>query len=93
MKRPARGENVLLVAPTASGKTEAALLPVFDALLREEASGGVEVVYITPLRTLNRDIHKRLMFWAEHLGVGVQIRHGDTCARGGLVDRFAMNYL
>ncbi|UCH57180.1 MAG: DEAD/DEAH box helicase, partial [Candidatus Bathyarchaeota archaeon] len=72
------GENVLLIAPTASGKTEAALLPVFHALLEEEPSGGIEAVYITPLRALNRDIHRRLMFWAEHLGVGVQIRHGDT---------------
>ena len=41
------GENVLLVPPTASGKTEAVLLPIFDTLLREEVSGGVEVVYIT----------------------------------------------
>ena len=75
------GENILLVAPTASGKTEAALLPVFDAVLRGEASGGIEVVYITPLRALNRDIHRRLMFWSEHLGVDVQIRHGDTSQR------------
>jgi ATP-dependent Lhr-like helicase len=76
------GENVLLVAPTASGKTEAALLPVFDALLREPSpAGGIEVVYITPLRALNRDIHKRLMFWADHLGIDTQIRHGDTSQR------------
>ena len=59
------GENVLLVAPTASGKTEAALLPVFDALLREQVpSGGTEVVYVTPLRALNRDIHKHSVFSA-----------------------------
>jgi ATP-dependent Lhr-like helicase len=75
------GESVLLVAPTASGKTEAALLPIFDALLRSEESGGIEVVYITPLRALNRDIHRRLLFWADHLGLDVQIRHGDTSQR------------
>ena len=75
------GENVLLVAPTASGKTEAALLPVFDALMREEGGRGIEVIYVTPLRALNRDIHKRLMFWADYLGVSVQIRHGDTSQR------------
>ena len=74
-----RGENVLLVAPTASGKTEAALLPIFDALLREfPRAEGIEVVYITPLRALNRDIHRRLMFWADRLGMEVQVRHGDT---------------
>ncbi len=75
------GKNVLLVAPTASGKTEAALLPVFDALMREEGGRGIEVIYVTPLRALNRDIYKRLMFWADHLGVSVQVRHGDTSQR------------
>lgn len=73
------GENVLLVAPTASGKTEAALLPVFDALLRSlRGPAGIKIVYITPLRALNRDIHKRIMFWSRCLGFEVQIRHGDT---------------
>jgi len=76
------GENVLLVAPTASGKTEAALLPVFTAMMdQEKRSPGIEAVYITPLRALNRDIHRRLMFWADHLGIGVEIRHGDTSQR------------
>jgi ATP-dependent Lhr-like helicase len=74
------GENVLLVAPTASGKTEAALLPIFDMLLRAPKAPGISVVYITPLRALNRDIHRRLMFWAEHIGIDVQVRHGDTAA-------------
>ena len=72
------GENVLLVAPTASGKTEAALLPVFDSYLREGDKTGINIIYITPLRALNRDIDKRMMAWAEHLGIDVQVRHGDT---------------
>jgi ATP-dependent Lhr-like helicase len=75
------GENVLLVAPTASGKTEAALLPVFDSYLRSERREGVSIIYITPLRALNRDINKRLIFWGEHLGIDIQIRHGDTAQR------------
>ena len=72
------GENVLLVAPTASGKTEAALLPVFDKFLRARKPGGIKIVYITPLRALNRDIERRLMFWSDRLGLSVQVRHGDT---------------
>ncbi len=72
------GENVLLVAPTASGKTEAAILPVFDAYLREGDKAGINIIYITPLRALNRDIDKRMMAWAESLGIDVQVRHSDT---------------
>lgn len=72
------GENVLLVAPTASGKTEAAILPVFDAYLHEGDKAGINIIYITPLRALNRDIDKRMMTWAEHLGIDVQVRHSDT---------------
>jgi ATP-dependent helicase Lhr and Lhr-like helicase len=72
------GDNVLLVSPTASGKTEAALLPVFDMFMKGSKEKGINIIYITPLRALNRDIDKRMMFWADHLGISVEVRHGDT---------------
>jgi ATP-dependent Lhr-like helicase len=72
------GENVLLVAPTGSGKTEAILLPIFSKVIQQESKKGISVVYITPLRALNRDLLKRLSFWASRLGITIQVRHGDT---------------
>ena len=72
------GENVLLVAPTGSGKTEAVLLPIFSNLVQHKKAEGISIIYITPLRALNRDLLKRLSFWSHQLGVSIEVRHGDT---------------
>lgn len=72
------GENVLLLAPTGSGKTEAVLLPIFSKLVERPSRKGIAVLYITPMRALNRDLLKRLSFWASKLDISIEVRHGDT---------------
>ncbi len=90
VQRPAipkvlEGKNVLIIAPTGSGKTEAALLPILSVLRRLKDEGklekGIYVLYISPLRSLNRDLLERLRWWCENLGLKIDVRHGDTDIR------------
>ncbi len=73
-----RGENVLVVAPTGSGKTEAAVLPIIDRMLKEGRRAGVRLLYITPLRALNRDLIERFEWWCKRLDLRLAVRHSDT---------------
>ena len=74
-----RKVNCLLVAPTGSGKTEAAVLPVFTMLAQEKSPGKmIRAMYITPLRALNNDVLRRVVRYAQSEGLRVEIRHGDT---------------
>ncbi|MEX2373202.1 MAG: DEAD/DEAH box helicase, partial [Dehalococcoidia bacterium] len=60
----AEGRDVLLAAPTGSGKTLSAFLVGIDALVREAERGviadGVRILYISPLKALGNDIERNL---------------------------------
>ena len=75
-----QGKNSLLMAPTGTGKTEAALLPILDRMVREELSRerGTKLLYITPLRALNRDMLERMQWWCKRFDIRLGVRHGDS---------------
>jgi len=73
-----QGKNCIIVAPTGSGKTEAAVLPILQKILDSGSGPGIKLLYITPLRALNRDMIKRLEDFCKQLGITIAVRHGDT---------------
>ena len=72
-----QGKDRLLIAPTGSGKTLSAILPILHRCIAEDWA-PLSVLYITPLRALNRDVDRRLQEIAESVGLRVGLRHGDT---------------
>ena len=90
----ASGRNVLVCAPTGSGKTFAAFLKCLDRLYSEKIPGsknsGIRIVYISPLKALNNDIYRNLELpvkgirkKAQETGItlpdiDIAVRTGDT---------------
>jgi len=71
-------KDCLVIAPTGSGKTECSVLPIFFLLKNSKKSGKIKVIYITPLRALNRDVFRRITKYAHYNDLSIKIRHGDT---------------
>ncbi|HXY46936.1 MAG TPA: DEAD/DEAH box helicase [Thermoplasmata archaeon] len=69
--------DALLISPTGTGKTEAALLPLLSRRLAAP-SDPISILYVTPLRALNRDLEHRLVTMVREVGLTAAVRHGDT---------------
>ena len=87
----AAGGHVLATAPTGTGKTLAAFLWALDRLLTGATPGGaLRVLYVSPLKALNADVHRNLEVplaelrerfaesGEEHQTVRSAVRSGDT---------------
>lgn len=79
--------HCLLIAPTAGGKTEAAVFPLLSQLLSEEPT-GLTVLYVCPLRALLNNLFERLEKYCSMVGLRAGLWHGDVSAhhRNKLLD-------
>lgn len=71
------GDHAILMAPTAGGKTEAAILPLLSRMLTDDWR-GLTVLYVCPLRALLNNLHIRLEGYGRLVGRSVGLWHGDT---------------
>ncbi|MEM7125386.1 MAG: DEAD/DEAH box helicase [Chloroflexota bacterium] len=81
------GTNTLLFSATASGKTEAAVVPLIERLfftrqakVRANSScpNSLDVLFICPTRALTRDLYERLAAPLDELRISLAMKTGDT---------------
>ncbi|HWO57153.1 MAG TPA: DEAD/DEAH box helicase [bacterium] len=72
-----RGDNVVVVTPTASGKTLCYNLPVLDAILRDPSA---RALYLFPTKALSQDQRAELVELTESAGIDIKTHtfDGDT---------------
>lgn len=73
------GQDAVLLAPTAGGKTEAAVFPL---LTRAQRQGwkGTGVLYVTPLKALLNNLHPRVETYSGWVGRTAELWHGDIAS-------------
>lgn len=73
-----KDRDVLITAPTAGGKTEAAFLPIVSAIESEGETGSYQAICISPLKALINDQSERLELLCEMAGTQITPWHGDV---------------
>jgi ATP-dependent helicase Lhr and Lhr-like helicase len=73
----AGGSDTLVIAPTAGGKSEAALIPVMDDILKQGRK-GVVCLYLSPLKALINDQEERFSAFCIPTALSVMKWHGDV---------------
>ena len=78
----AGGRDLIIMAATAGGKTEAAFLPIVSRLATDGAApgGGFQAIYVSPMRALINDQFGRMESLCSELDIDVTKWHGDVSA-------------
>ncbi|WP_067958740.1 DEAD/DEAH box helicase [Nitrosopumilus sp. Nsub] len=72
------GENIVIEAPTASGKTEAFLIPVIQRIKKESNKGKIFAIFVYPTKALARDQFPKIKKFADKIKINVKVFDGDT---------------
>ena len=72
------GENVIIEAPTASGKTEAFLIPVIQRIKKQGMSQKIQALFVYPTKSLARDQLPKIDAFAKKSQINVAVFDGDT---------------
>jgi DEAD/DEAH box helicase domain-containing protein len=87
IKKILQGSDVVITAPTASGKTEAFCIPILQRIaeqvhrfgsLRPKQGGKVSAIFVYPTKALARDQLPKIRELAEPLGILASVLDGDT---------------
>lgn len=89
IKKILDGKDLVIVAPTASGKTEAFAVPILHKIANEISRFGsirsgedsVKAVFVYPTKALSRDQIPKIKELAEPLGIRIAVFDGDTPSR------------
>lgn len=74
------GDDAIVLAPTAGGKTESAMLPLLDRLLALGKTGLPALIYLCPLKALINNLLPRLQSLAQLAGRDAFAWHGEVSA-------------
>lgn len=73
------GKNVVITAPTASGKTEAFVIPIMQKIVDSKVPRhSVHVLFVYPTKSLSRDQYPKIKDIADKLNLGIAVFDGDT---------------
>ena len=73
------GKNVIITAPTASGKTEAFVIPIMQKIVDSKAPRhSVHALFVYPTKSLARDQHPKIKGITDRLGLKTAVFDGDT---------------
>ncbi len=78
IKEIAYGSNVIIEAPTASGKTEAFLIPILQKIKVEKDKGKILALFVYPTKALSKDQYPKILELAKRVGISVKVFDGDT---------------